>query len=70
MMRPMAITTIGGLLYATLLTLYLVPVLYQIMHKKPLKPQDPDDEPDDVLFIDMPAETPTTPFRGEEGEQP
>ena len=70
MMRPMAITTIGGLLYATLLTLYLVPVLYQIMHKKPLKPQDPDDEPDDVLFVDMPAETQTTPFRGKEGEQP
>ena len=57
MMRPMAITTIGGLFYATLLTLYLVPALYAIMHKKPLKPQDPEDEPDEVLLVDIPAET-------------
>lgn len=55
MMRPMAITTIGGLIYATLLTLYLVPVLYQLFHKKPLKPQDPDDEPDESVFADVPA---------------
>ncbi len=32
MMQPMAITTIGGLIYATLLTLILVPVLYAIFH--------------------------------------
>lgn len=55
MMRPMAITTIGGLVYATLLTLYLVPVLYQLFHKKPLKPQDPDDEPDESVFANVPA---------------
>lgn len=34
MMQPMAITTIGGLLYATVLTLFFVPVLYALFHKK------------------------------------
>lgn len=56
MMRPMAITTIGGLIYATLLTLYLVPVLYQLMHKKPLKPQDPEDEPDETFMPETPLQ--------------
>lgn len=32
--QPMAITTIGGLIYATALTLVLVPVLYDLLHKK------------------------------------
>ena len=68
MMRPMAITTIGGLLYATVLTLYLVPALYMVMHKKPPKPRDPEDEPDDVLFVDIPAETQTAPSSEEEGD--
>lgn len=34
MMQPMAITAIGGLIYATLLTLVLIPVLYDIVHRK------------------------------------
>lgn len=34
MMQPMAVTAIGGLIYATLLTLILVPVLYAITHKE------------------------------------
>ena len=34
MMQPMAITAIGGLIYATLLTLLLIPVLYDLVHKK------------------------------------
>lgn len=38
MIQPMAITTIGGLIYATLLTLIFVPVLYDLMFKeKPLE---------------------------------
>ncbi|MBR5251737.1 MAG: efflux RND transporter permease subunit [Oscillospiraceae bacterium] len=37
MSQGMAIVSIGGLAYATLLTLFLVPALYDIMHKKPLK---------------------------------
>ena len=31
MMQPMAVTTIGGLLYATLLTLFVVPIMYQLV---------------------------------------
>ncbi|GAB6106435.1 efflux RND transporter permease subunit [Fusibacter bizertensis] len=37
MMQPMAITTIGGLIYATLLTLIFIPVLFDIFHKKDLR---------------------------------
>jgi len=33
MMQPMAIASIGGLLYATAMTLYVVPALYDMMHK-------------------------------------
>ena len=31
MMQPMAVTTIGGLLYATILTLFVVPIMYQLV---------------------------------------
>lgn len=34
MMQPMAITAIGGLIYATILTLLFIPVLYDIFNKK------------------------------------
>jgi HAE1 family hydrophobic/amphiphilic exporter-1 len=34
MMAPMAIVTIGGLLYATLMTLFVVPSMYDLMHRK------------------------------------
>ncbi|MBQ5325304.1 MAG: efflux RND transporter permease subunit, partial [Oscillospiraceae bacterium] len=37
MSQGMAIVSIGGLSYATLLTLFLVPSLYAMLHKKPLK---------------------------------
>ena len=33
MMQPMAITAIGGLIYATLLTLIFIPILYDLFHK-------------------------------------
>ena len=33
MIQPLGIVTIGGLLYATILTLYLVPALYMMMNK-------------------------------------
>jgi HAE1 family hydrophobic/amphiphilic exporter-1 len=33
MMQPMAVTTIGGLLYATVLTLLVVPIMYYIITK-------------------------------------
>ena len=37
MMRPVAVVCIGGLLYATLMTLYVVPCIYDIFHKKELR---------------------------------
>lgn len=37
MLQPLAIVTIGGLAYATLLTLFVVPAIYDIFLKKDLK---------------------------------
>lgn len=36
-MQPIAIVCIGGLLYATVMTLYIVPVIYDILSKKELR---------------------------------
>ena len=38
MIQPMAIVTIGGLTYATVLTLFIVPIMYDILHRRELKP--------------------------------
>ena len=52
--RGMAIVIICGLSYATLMTLYIVPVLYDVMFKKPPlnvdvgSDDDLDDIPDDA----------------------
>ncbi len=51
--RGMAIVVAGGLLYATLMTLYVVPVLYDVFYRKPMKEIDVgddtiDDVPDDA----------------------
>lgn len=37
MMRPVAVVCIGGLVYATLMTLYVVPCIYDLFHKKELR---------------------------------
>ena len=37
MMQPIAIVCIGGLVYATALTLFVVPVIYDMMNKKELR---------------------------------
>ena len=42
--RGMAIVTIGGLAYATLMTLFVVPVLYDIVYIKEMKRVDLGDE--------------------------
>ncbi|MCW3490662.1 efflux RND transporter permease subunit [Dethiobacter alkaliphilus] len=44
MTQPMAVVSIGGLTYATLLTLLVVPIMYDILHRKPLKKIDVGDE--------------------------
>ena len=40
MMKPIAAATMGGLIYATILTLFLIPVIYDIFHRKPAKIRD------------------------------
>ncbi len=37
MMRPIALVCIGGLLYATIMTLFVVPIIYDIFNKKELR---------------------------------
>ncbi|SFR84362.1 efflux RND transporter permease subunit [Anaeromicropila populeti] len=37
MMQPIAIVTIGGLLYGTITTLFVIPVLYDILNRKEMK---------------------------------
>ena len=37
MTQPTAVVTIGGLTYATLLTLLVVPILYDFLHRRPMK---------------------------------
>lgn len=37
MMQPVAIVCIGGLMYATLMTLFVIPVMYDILSKKKIK---------------------------------
>ncbi|MBQ1546585.1 MAG: efflux RND transporter permease subunit [Clostridia bacterium] len=37
MMRPIALVCIGGLLYATVMTLFVIPVIYDIFNKKEMR---------------------------------
>ena len=52
MQRSMAVVVSVGLLYSTLMTLYIVPVLYDIFYRKKPKVidvgEDLDDEPDEI----------------------
>ena len=43
LMRPIAVVSIGGLLYATFMTLYVVPCIYDMMNKKELRKIDEKD---------------------------
>jgi HAE1 family hydrophobic/amphiphilic exporter-1 len=45
MMQPMAIATIGGLMYATAMTLFVVPILYDLFHKNKDITMEDLDEP-------------------------
>ena len=40
MMQPVAIVTIGGLIYATIMTLFVVPVMYDVFSRKHMKTVD------------------------------
>ena len=43
LVQPMAIVTIGGMIYGTVLTLYLVPVIYDLFNRKERKVYTDDD---------------------------
>lgn len=43
MMQPVAIVCIGGLTYATIMTLFVVPVMYDLFNKKPIRVVDDKD---------------------------
>jgi len=43
MLQPMAVVMIGGLMYATLMTLFVVPALYDLFQRKPLVKVDLED---------------------------
>jgi Cu/Ag efflux pump CusA len=48
MMQPMAITSVGGLLNATLMTLFVVPARYDLFHKnKDFRPEENLEDKDD-----------------------
>ncbi|MEA4853157.1 MAG: efflux RND transporter permease subunit [Christensenella sp.] len=49
MLQPMAIVTIGGLVYATFMTLFFVPALYDVMNKKEMKQVMIEDEEEDSI---------------------
>ena len=64
MTQPMAIVTIGGLSYATLLTLFVVPVIYDLLaaHRRPPVQLDPDER--DALYREK-HQTAAADVRGE-----
>ena len=43
MMQPVALVCIGGLLYATLMTLFVVPCMYDLMNKRELRKVDEEE---------------------------
>ncbi len=48
-MQPIAVVCIGGLLYATLMTLFVVPCMYDMMNKKDLRKVDESE----LQIVDM-----------------
>lgn len=49
LMQPIAVVCIGGLLYATLMTLFVVPCMYDMMNKKDLRKVDESE----LQIVDM-----------------
>jgi HAE1 family hydrophobic/amphiphilic exporter-1 len=42
MVQPMAVTVVGGLTYATLMTLFVVPAMYDLLHRNRDMTKDED----------------------------
>ena len=49
LIQPIALVCIGGLLYATLMTLFVVPCMYDLLSKKELRKVDEDE----LKLLDM-----------------
>ena len=49
LIQPIALVCIGGLLYATLMTLFVVPCMYEIMNRKELRKVNEDE----LQLVDM-----------------
>ena len=49
LIQPIALVCIGGLLYATLMTLFVVPCMYEIMNKRELRKVNEDE----LQLVDM-----------------
>lgn len=43
MVQPMAVVTIGGLIYGTLLTLFVVPCIYELLNRKEYRKQETEE---------------------------
>ena len=43
LMQPIAVVCIGGLAYATLMTLFVVPCIYELLNRKELRKVDEED---------------------------
>jgi len=53
MMQPMAIATIGGLIYGTVMTLYVVPIMYDMFHRnKDITLENLDDDGEIVAVVE------------------
>ncbi|MCL2501065.1 MAG: efflux RND transporter permease subunit [Defluviitaleaceae bacterium] len=52
MMQPMAIAIIGGLIYATAMTLFVAPILYDLLHRDKDVTKENLDGPDEITVVD------------------
>ena len=57
MTQPMAVVTIGGLAYGTLMTLFVVPCIYDIFNKKELRVVTDEELAADDADLEMMKET-------------
>jgi len=57
MVQPMAVTVVGGLTYATLMTLFVVPCMYDLLHRNRDMTRDEDLDYDKLAEKEKPRET-------------
>ena len=51
MVQPMAVVTIGGLIYGTLLTLFVVPCIYDVLNRKEYRKDEEEEDYDGVSVL-------------------